>query len=137
MTPAEIDTFLAETRHAVMGTNRLDGSPQLSPVWYLYRSGKLYTSVFSSSAKCRNLKRDPRVTVCVDGDYPDARAVTIYGTVTITEERSSWRDEIEQAISERYHETAEEAGHYLRETAGPPSALVIVTPQRVLSHNYN
>ena len=66
-----------------MGTNRIDGSPQLSPVWYLYRDGKFYTSVYAGCAKHLNLRRDHRVTVCVDGVYPDALYVAIYGTVEI------------------------------------------------------
>ena len=137
MTAAEIDEFLADTRHAVMGTNRIDGSPQLSPVWYLYRDGKFYTSVYAGCAKHLNLRRDNRVTVCVDGVYPDARYVAIFGTVEIDEGQSPWRSEIERAITYRYHETSEEAERYLRETSGPDSVLLIVSPQKVLSQNYN
>ncbi len=137
MTPTEIDTFLAVTRHAVMGTNRIDGSPQLSPVWYLYRDGKFYTSVYAGCAKHLNLRRDHRVTVCVDGVYPDSRYVAIYGTVEIAEEQSPWRAEIERAMAYRYHETNEEAEQYLRETSAPDSVLLIISPQKVLSQNYN
>ncbi len=137
MTPTEIDTFLADTRHAVMGTNRIDGSPQLSPVWYLYRDGKFYTSVYAGCAKHLNLRRDHRVTVCVDGVYPDSRYVAIYGTVEIAEEQSPWRAELEKAMAYRYHETNEEAEQYLRETSAPDSVLLIISPQKVLSQNYN
>jgi len=137
MTQTEIDEFLSNTRHAVMGTNRIDGSPQLSPVWYLYRDGKFYTSVYAGCAKHLNLRRDHRVTVCVDGVYPDSRYVAIYGTVEIAEEQSPWRAEIERAMAYRYHETNEEAERYLSETSGPDSVLLIISPQKVLSQNYN
>ena len=133
----EINAYLADTRHAVVGTNRKDGSPQLSPVWYLHRDGKIYTSVYDNSAKCFNLRRDPRVTVCVDGTCPDSRYVVIYGTVEFYREQSAWREEIERAIALRYHETVEQAESYLRETAGPGGVLLIITPQKVLSGNYN
>lgn len=133
----EINAFLADTRHAVVGTNRKDGSPQLSPVWYLHRDGKIYTSVYDNSAKSLNLRRDPRVTVCVDGTCPDSRYVVIYGTVEFYREQSAWREEIERAIALRYHETVEQAESYLRETAGPGGVLLIITPQKVLSGNYN
>ena len=137
MGTGEIDEFLAVTRHAVMGTNRIDGSPQLSPVWYLRREEKFYTSVYGNSAKCFNIKRDPRVTICVDGVYPDARYVVIYGTAEIVVERSAWRDEIEKAIAYRYHESREEAEQYLRETSRTGAALLVVSPQKILSGNYN
>ena len=137
MSPEEIDTFLAETRHAVMGTNRIDGSPQLSPVWYLRREGKLYTSIYDKSAKCFNLKRDHRVTVCVDGVYPDARYVVFYGTAEIVAEQSEWRDEIESALAYRYHESSAEAEQYLRETSKTGAVLLLISPQKILSGNYN
>ena len=137
MSAGEIDEFLAVTRHAVMGTNRIDGSPQLSPVWYLRREEKFYTSVYGNSAKCFNIKRDPRVTICVDGVYPDARYVVIYGTAEIVVERSAWRDEIEKAIAYRYHESSAEAEQYLRETSRSGAALLVVSSQKILNGNYN
>jgi len=137
LSDAEISAFLADTRTAIMGTNRVNGSPQLSPVWYLHRAEKLYSSIYINSAKYRNLKRDPRVTLCIDGIYPDARYVCIYGMVEFAGAASSWREEIEKAIAERYHETTEEADRYLHETSGPDSVLLIVSPQKILSQNYN
>jgi PPOX class probable F420-dependent enzyme len=137
MGAGEIDEFLAVTRHAVMGTNRIDGSPQLSPVWYLRRDGKLYTSIYDKSAKCFNLKRDHRVTVCVDGVYPDSRYVVIYGTVEIIGERTAWRDEIENAIAYRYHESRAEAEQYLRETSRTGAVMLVISPHKILSGNYN
>jgi PPOX class probable F420-dependent enzyme len=133
----EIDAFLNVTRHAVMGTNRIDGSPQLSPVWYLYREGKFYTSVGDRSAKCINLRRDNRVTLCVDGVYPDARYIVIYGTVEIESGQSEWREDTEKAIAYRYHDSSEEAERYLSEVSRYGSVMLIVSPQKILSGNYN
>jgi hypothetical protein len=36
-----------------------------------------------------------------------------------------------------YHETGEEAERYLRETSLPDSVMLVVSPQKVLSGNYN
>ena len=137
MTTTEIDEFLVETRHAVMGTIRANGSPQISPVWYLYRDSKFYVGIYSNSAKCLNLSRDHRVSLCVDGVHPDARYVAVYGTAEIVSEQSAWRDEIERVIAYRYHNTSEEAEDYLRVTSGPDAVLLIITPQKMLSQNYN
>lgn len=65
MSQAQIETFLQAPRFAIVGTNRKNGPPQLTPVWYLYESDRVYVTMFADSAKCRNLRRDPRVSVCV------------------------------------------------------------------------
>lgn len=137
MTAGEISTFLADSRHAVLATSRVDGPPQISPVWFLHRDGKLYVGVARASAKYRNLKRDPRVSLCIDGTHPDARYVAIYGTVEFIEEQSTWREGIETAIAERYHETPEEAERYLRESKEMDSVLLAITPQKILGQDYN
>jgi len=137
MTVAEMETFLSEKRHAVLATIRTDGSPQLSPVWYIYTGGKLYAGVSANSAKCRNLRRDPRVSLCVDGGYPDARYVVFYGSAEIVDQPSGWRQEIERAISVKYHESPEEADRSLIENADPDQILLAITPDRIYSQNYN
>lgn len=137
MTGEEIDTFVKEKRHAVLATNRTDGPPQLTPVWYLYREGKLYAGISATSVKGRNLRRDPRVSVCVDGGYPDARYVVFYGTAEFVDQPSAWREGIERAISVRYHETREEAEISMSENLDPDQVLLVITPQKIYSQNYN
>jgi PPOX class probable F420-dependent enzyme len=137
MTTEEISAFLADTRHAVLATGCVDGPPLVSPVWYLHQGGKLYIGVARSSAKYRNLKREPRVSLCIDGAHPDARYVAIYGTVDFIEEKSQWRAGIETAIAQRYHESPAEAERYLRETADTDLVLLAITPQKILGHDYN
>ena len=137
MTPAEIGAFLTDTRHAVIATNCIDGPPQLSPVWYLYRDGIFYAGIDSGSSKYGNLRRDPGVSLCVDGAYPDARYVVVYGSAEFVEEPSAWRDEIIRAISMRYHESEEEAERSLRESSGPDTVLLVIKPYRMLGMNYN
>ena len=137
MRPAEIEAFLADSRHAVIATSRANCSPQLSPIWYLYRDGKLYAGIDTGSAKYRNLMRDPRVSVCVDGAYPDARYVVIYGMAKFIREASARRDDIVRAIYLRYHETSEEAERSLRENSGSGSVVLVVTPQKIFGQDYN
>lgn len=137
MTAKEIETFLGEKRHAVLASNRADGPPQLTPVWYLYRQGKLYAAISPASVKGRNLRRDPRVSVCVDGGHPDARYVVLYGTAEFVVQRSAWRAGIERAISLRYHETEQEADRSLRENADPEQVLLVITPEKIVGQDYN
>jgi PPOX class probable F420-dependent enzyme len=138
MSRDQIDAFLATPRHAIVAAKRADGAPQLSPVWYLFEESRLYFSAFVHAAKCRHLRQDPRVAICVDGAHPDARFVSIYGTAEILEEESAWRDELEWRIIRRYHDTDEAARRYEAELAGQgQSALVVVSPERIMGWDYN
>ncbi len=64
--------------------------------------------------------------------------MAIYGRAELIEDESPWREDIEWRIVRRYHETEEAARRYQAETAGEgPSALVVVTPERVVGRDYN
>ena len=135
----EIEDFLSVQRFATVGTNRLNGAPQLTTVWYLYENEVIYITMFAESAKYRNLSRDPRVSVCIAGDHPDARSVVFYGTAELLLNSSAdWVDEIEWRLGRQYFDSDEEAKSYLdTEGAGGESALAVITPEKVIAQNYN
>ncbi|GAB4538420.1 MAG: hypothetical protein Kow0063_26180 [Anaerolineae bacterium] len=137
MSPSQINEFLAAPRHAVVGTNPLDGPPQLSPVWYLYQEGRFYISVLAGCAKHRNLERDPRISLCIDGGYPDFRTVIVYGTAEIIETGHPLQETMHWRIIRHYHETEADARRYLEATREEKSVLLVVTPDRVISQDYN
>jgi len=138
MSQAEIEAFLRVPRFATIGTNRMNGPPQLTPVWYLYEDGKIYISMFVKSAKYRNLRRDPRIGVCIDGDNPDARAVMFYGTVELFLEGDPWVDEICWRLVRRYFDNDEEVRSYMDLMAsGGEGALAVLTPEKVIAEDYN
>ena len=136
ITDADIDVILRAPVNAVLATNRRDGAPQLSPIWYLYEDGRFHISVGAESVKARNVRRDPRVSLCIDEGHPDGRAVTVCGIAEIIEGESAWRDDVNWRIVLRYHETEADARHY-DETKPDwgPSALLVVTPDKVYSHD--
>ena len=138
MRQAEIEEFLREPRFAIVGTNRANGPPQQTPVWYLYQDGRIYFSMFTRSAKYQNLRRDPRIGVCIAGNHPDARAVMIYGTVEFVSEESSAFEEINWKVIRRYYDSNEEAqSHMDSSSAEGQSALAVVTPEKVIAQDYN
>jgi len=138
MSSDQIEAFLAETRHAIVGVIGSDGTPQLSPVWILCENGKVYFSILVDSAKFRRLERDPRISLCVDAGHPDARAVMIEGTAELVREKSAWSEEVSWKIVRRYHETDEEARllDSQMESEGP-GALVVVSPERIIGRDFN
>lgn len=71
-------SFLGSHTWAILATGRRDGSPQQSMVGYLLDDeGRLVISAKSYTAKWRNARRQPRVSLTV----PDGRAhLVVYGT---------------------------------------------------------
>ena len=62
-------TFLKTHHRAVMATYRRDGRPQMSPVGVgVDETGRVIMSSREPAYKVRNLRRDPRVSVCVFSD---------------------------------------------------------------------
>ena len=137
MSPTEIETFLKAPRHAIVGTNPVDGPPQLSPVWYLYENGRLYISISRQTAKYRNLKRDPRMSVCIDGCRPDGRTVMFTGIVELLHKGDPQEAEKRWRIIRHYHETEEAARHYAEQVRDVDSVLIVMTPSKVISQDFN
>jgi len=137
LTSTEIATFLAAPRHAILGTNTRNGPPQLSPVWYLFEEGKFYISITTGTAKYRNLRRDPRLSLCIDGGHPDYRTVIVYGVAEFLPADASSLDDIRWRIIRRYYTDEAAARQYAESTSNQPNVLLVVTPARILSQDFN
>ena len=77
--------FLRERPHAIIATIMADGRPQLTPNWFLWDGARFWLSTLSWTVKVKNARRDPRVTLCIDG--PDRRTnyVQVFGTAEVVE----------------------------------------------------
>ena len=68
----DLDTardFLRNNHRAVMTTRRANGDPQLSPVVCgVDAGGRVTVSTRETALKVKNLRRDPRVSMCVLND---------------------------------------------------------------------
>ena len=137
MTSSEIADFLAAPRHAVLGTNTRNGPPQLSPVWYLFEDGKFYISITTETAKYRNLRRDPRLSLCIDGGHPDYRTVTVYGVAEFLPTDAPNLDDMRWRIIRRYYTDEAAARQYAEATRDQSNVLLVVTPTRILSQDFN
>ena len=66
MTPDEARAFLHDNHHAVLATFRSDGRPQLSPVLAVVDDeGRVMVSTRETAVKTKNLRRDPRISLCL------------------------------------------------------------------------
>ena len=138
MTEEQIDEFLQSLHNGILATNRINGPPQITAVWYLYEDGKIYIAILADSVKYRTIKRDPRVSICIDGGHSDARAVTIYGTAELVEDQSAWPDDIMFRITRRYVESDVEASELNDEfSSDAADVIVVVTPTKIFARDYN
>ena len=70
MTPDEARAFLRDNHQAVLATFRRDGRPQLSPVTAgVDDEGRVEISTRETSMKVKNLRRDPRISLCLLGPH--------------------------------------------------------------------
>jgi PPOX class probable F420-dependent enzyme len=76
--------FVRQNHHAVLVTRRADGRLQTSPVVCgVHDDGRVAISVTEDRAKTKNLRRDPRATLCVLSDAFFGEWVQIDGTAEI------------------------------------------------------
>jgi PPOX class probable F420-dependent enzyme len=81
---AELLDFIRPRHHALLSTFRRDGRPQMSPVTMGVDDGeRVVVSTYPERAKARNLRRDPRVSVCVLSDDWDGPWVQVDGTAEV------------------------------------------------------
>ncbi len=131
LTPDEARAFLsAAPRTAKLATVRADGSPHVVPVWFALDGETLVFTTGAGSVKGRALRRDPRVSLCVEDDRPPYAYVRVDGTASLSEDLDDmlrWA----KRIGARYmgEARAEEFG---RRNAVPGELLVRVAPTKVV-----
>jgi PPOX class probable F420-dependent enzyme len=83
----DLDEALAycrENHHSVVVTRKRNGDPQPSPVVHgVDNRGRIVISTREPAYKVRNLRRDPRATVCVLPDSFTGRWLTVEGSVEV------------------------------------------------------
>jgi PPOX class probable F420-dependent enzyme len=123
-----IERFLAERRNVVLGTLRKDGSPQLNPMWFHWTGEVFHISTTRSRFKYTHLKRDPRVTLCID-DATGFKSVIVEGRAEIIED-DIWgptRTIVEKYVDKDQVETR------LARLRTEPRVLLVIHPEKWLS----
>lgn len=77
------ERFLQGRHVAVLVTVDTDGRPVPTPIWYAYRDGVFYFRTADTAARLENIRRDPRVSICVQEERPPYKAVIAHGTAEI------------------------------------------------------
>ena len=105
MTISEQQVFLAEGGILLhIATIREDGSPLVTPIWYIWEEDAIWFTPRKESEWFGCLRRDPRVSLCIDEQSLPYRKVVIDGAAELMHdlgEDDLWRDRYGR-IAERY-----------------------------------
>lgn len=81
---ADLLDFVRPRHRTTLITTKRDGRPQVSLVTCgVDEPGRIVISTYPERAKVHNLRRDPRVTLCVQSDEWDGPYVQIDGTAEV------------------------------------------------------
>ncbi|TDC10184.1 PPOX class F420-dependent oxidoreductase [Actinomadura bangladeshensis] len=132
MTESEWRAFVMEgTRTGKAGVIRKDGSPHVTPIWFVLDGGDLLFNTSRHSVKGRVLARDPRLSVCVDDQAPPYSYVQIQAEAALVEDLDEMR-RWATAIGGRYM-GADRAEEFGARNAVPTEYLVRARITRVVA----
>ncbi len=124
-----IDAFLARMRDAILATIRKDGSPQATPIWYHWDGQVMRMSTTASTRKAHNVRRDGRVSVCVD-DPMSGTYLTLFGRAEIVEGDPELVREESWPLLLRYFQEDEARARWQR--IAPGRVVIRLRPDRAI-----
>ena len=136
LSSAQRERFLAGRHVAVLVTIAADGRPVPTPIWYRYRDGLFYFRTATDAVKAQNIRRDPRVSICIQDERPPYKAVVVQGTAEVRE----GLDWLSKEMPRRYLGFVGSIGYRLTARhviEHSPDATLVVRPERVLSFDYS
>lgn len=131
MTEAEMTSFLNSNVLCRLGCLDEDGHPYVVPCWFTYADGGFYLVPRARSVWAAYLRREPRVSLCIDAE--SGRRVLVKGEAQLIEEPNvggRWV-EIAREMAQRYG--GEQGLAYLAKTMNEPRWLFFVQPQAIVS----
>jgi PPOX class probable F420-dependent enzyme len=141
MSKDEIARFLSQgTLTAKISTVNKDGTCHTVPIWFVLdgkkeeEEGDIIFTTSTESVKAKHIRRDNRVTLCVDDQKPMYSFVTVYGNATITKYNDDPDEQLKWStkIAERYM-GKENAESYGKRNAGEEELLVRVKPTKIIA----
>ena len=122
--------LLDDKNFAHVATKNADGTIQVNPVWIEYDGTHVVFNSEDKRAKVKNLRRDPRVTLCVLDSANPYRYVEIRGVTTeITTEGA---DETINRLAKKYMDKDE----YPFNRPGDVRVVIRVLPEKITAMGF-
>ena len=142
MSKNETKKFLMQgTFTAKLTTVNKDGSPHVVPVWFVLDELKNRTTkkiediiftTYEDSLKATNIRRDNRVSICVDDQTPQYSFVTIHGIAKLVRQKYNELLKWNTRISARYMGKSN-AKAYGKRNSTEGVILVRVKPTKIIA----
>ena len=142
LTQAEIDEYLNRRILARMATQRADGYPHLTPIWFVWQDGKFFHTLGADRVHLVNLARDPRMSLVIDEDYrlaeglaAGARSITVRGDAELSQDPDLILDITYKALVKYLGE--DDAKVYTEPILAEGRTIVTMTPSAWVTWDYN
>ena len=129
------DEFLKEQKILHLATIGKNKTPHISPVWYRYSGKKFYIGTNTSRQKIKNLKRNNRVSFCVDVGIsaPNIYGIMGQGNTNLILENTKVKS-IAKKILLRYFKSLENKS--AKELLDDTDCIIEIIPDKVTVWNY-
>lgn len=125
LTQAERTEFLSEYGILMrVSVVREDGSPLVTPIWFVYEDDAIYFTPREKSEWFACLRRDPRVALCIDEQNLPYRKVIVEGAAELIYDighDDAWREQYRR-IAQKYV-GVDGANAYVTNTIDQPRGL--------------
>jgi PPOX class probable F420-dependent enzyme len=142
LSQAEIDEYLNRRIMARMATQRADGYPHLTPIWFVWENGTFLHTLGAGRVHLTNLARDPRMSLVIDEDYrladglaAGARSITVRGDAELSQDPDLVLDVTYKALVKYLGE--EDAKLYTEPIMAEGRTIVTMTPTAWVTWDYN
>ncbi|MFE3261310.1 PPOX class F420-dependent oxidoreductase [Nocardia sp. NPDC059091] len=124
--------FLTEgTRTGKLAFVASDGRPLVAPVWFILEGDEIVFNTGKDTAKGRSIRRDGRLSLCVDVSAPPYSFVQVQGVAEVSEDP----DELLRTatdIAARYM-GPDRAGEFGKRNAVPGELVVRLRPTKIVT----
>ena len=132
LSPAEARAFLLERpRTAKLASVRADGRPHVAPIWFDMDGDTIVFTTWHTTVKAANIRRDPRVCLCVDDEAPPFAYTIVEGSASIVDDPAALAQWAAR-IAGRYM-GAEQAESYGERNSVPGELLVRIVPTKIVA----
>ena len=129
------DEFLKTQKILRLSTMDKNDFPHITPVWYRYSGKKIHIGTNTRNQKIKNLKKNNRVSFCVDIgiNAPDIYGVMGQGTANIILEVTKVK-RIAKKILLKYFKTLENKS--AKQLLGDTDCIIQIVPEKFSMWNY-
>jgi PPOX class probable F420-dependent enzyme len=125
-----------------MATQRADGYPHLTPIWFVWENGRFLHTLGAGRVHLANLARDPRMSLVIDEDYrlaeglaAGARSITVRGDAQLSQDPDLVLDVTYKALVKYLGE--DDAKIYTEPIMAEGRTIVTMTPTAWVTWDYN